>query len=275
MSKKKILIIITIFIIIFGVAVYIVLNNSNKIDSSKNSNSVSSKDNNDDKKFLLDQYPIKEIPLYKNTKVESNKFFYNTDPGNTSAFGDALFSYFNVVFETTATKSELFEYYRGIFDSEVKEEFSNNDSIKGIIGKYKVQVSQYSDDTAYIQAYLKSDDKKLRDEIFLNFPFIKIDLPYVKLDEQSYGLLNQKGGEIEYTHYYTVSNTDINKVDGIDEFAVIGNYLKEYYKNYDSFSFEGEDISWRKDSVTISIVLSTDHGRVYVQYRKPMSGTRK
>ncbi len=272
MSKKKIIVFLLATVVLIGLVSLLVFNlnnTSSKRDdgSSKNTFQSSGQD------FLIDQYPIGTIPLYKMTKVESSKFFYNRDTANTSAFDESPFSYFNVVYETTASRDDVFRYYRTIFDKEIKEEFSNPESIKGAIGKYNIEITQYAEDTVYLQVYVdKNESDNLQKELFSYFPLVDIELSYVKLNEKSYGLLNQKGGESEYTHYYTVSDTgDVNgdKIDDVDEFAEIQAAIYEKNKSNADFSFKDDVFEWKSDkNEQYTVSLSPDHGRVYVQIRK-------
>ncbi len=272
MSKKKIIVsLVVIAVLICAVVLLIVKINKTGLNGNGDlsGNGVQSSDQD----FLIDQYPVKTIPLHKMTKVESSKFFYNSDPVDTSAFDESPFSYFNVVYETTASRDDVFKYYRSIFDKEIKEEFSNPESIKGAIGKYNIEITQYAEDTVYLQAYVdKSESDKIQKELFSYFPLVEIDLSYVKLNEKSYGLLNQKGGESEYTHYYTVTDTgdiDGDKIDDVDEFAKIQSTIQEKYKNNTDFKFADDVFEWTSDeNEQYTVSLSPDHGRVYVMIRK-------
>lgn len=272
MIKKNIIVFFLATVVLIGLVSLLMVNLNN---TGSKGNDGSSKQNiqSSVQDFLIDQYPIETVPLYKMKKVESSKFFYNRDPADTSAFDESPFSYFNVVYETTASRDDVFKYYRTIFDKEIKEEFSNPESIKGVIGKYNIEITQYAEDTVYLQVYVdKSESDNLQKELFSYFPLVDIELSYVKLNEKSYGLLNQKGGESEYTHYYTVSNTgDVNgdKIDDINEFVVIQSAIQEKYKNSSDFKFKDNVFEWTSDkNEKYTVSLSPDHGRVYVQIRK-------
>ena len=272
MSKKNIIVFLLAIVVLIGSASLLIVNLNNtgsKMSGGSSKNGVQSSGQD----FLIDQYPIETVPLYKMAKVESSKFFYNRDPADTSAFDESPFSYFNVVYETTASRDDVFKYYRTIFDKEIKEEFSNPESIKGAVGKYNIEVAQYDEDTVYLQVYVdKNESDNLQKELFSYFPLVDIDLSYVKLNEKSFGLLNQKGGESEYTHYYTVSDTgDVNgdKIDDIDEFVAIQSAIQEKYKNNSDFKFADNVFEWTSDkNEQYTVSLSPDHGRVYIQIRK-------
>lgn len=271
--KKKIFIILPLIAVALVCAVVLIITNLSKADLDSKDSLLNNNSQSTSQAFLLEQYPIKTVPLYKMTKVESSKFYYNSDSGNTSAFNESPYSYFNVVYKTTASKDEVFSYYRKIFNKEIKEEFSNPESIKGAIDEYNIEINQYSDDTVYLQVYInknKSDD--IKKDLFAYFPMVDINLSYVKVDEKSYGLLNQKGGESEYTHYYTVTDTgDQNgdKIDDIDEFAKIQSVIQEKYKNSTDFNFENNVFEWTSDkNEKYTVEMSPDHERVYVQIRK-------
>lgn len=274
-KKRKLIIILTLIVAVLICGAVFAVMNSNKTGLTNNDSSSNDIGKSTNQDFLIDQYPIENVPLYEMVKVESSKFFYNSDPANTSAFDEYPFSYFNIVYETTASRSDLFDYYRNVFDKEIKEEFSNPETIKGIIDEYSVEIAQYDDDTVYMQVYVNKDKSdNLKKDLFSYFPVVEIDKSYVKLNEKSYGLLNQKGGEVEYTHYYTVSDTgDANgdKIDDIAEFTDIQTVIQEKYKNSTDFSFVDNVFEWTSNNNEKYIVsLSPDHGRVYVQVRKSM-----
>jgi len=274
-NTKKIFIILALISFVLVFVAVLIITNLNKTGLT-NTDFLSNNSQSTSQHFLIDQYPIKAVSLYKMTKIESSKFYYNSDSGNTSAFNESPYSYFNLVYETTASKDEVFSYYRKIFDKEIKEEFSNPESIKGTIDEYNIEITQYGEDTVYLQVYVNKDrSDDIKKDLFAYFPMVEIDLSYVKVDEKSYGLLNQNGGELEYTHYYTVTDTgdlNVDKIDDIDEFAKIQSVIQEKYKNNADYIFEDNIFEWTSDKdEKYTVELSPNHERVYVQIRKLMS----
>jgi len=150
--------------------------------------------------YLLDGFPIEKVPLYKLEKVSSNKIFVNTDPRNMSTFDEKNFAYYNVVLYSTASKEEFLNYYKNLFEEEIIEEFASPDMVKGRIGEYKVSAAHYgSDNTGYIQVHLANYQDESINKYFTDYPELLEINEYMVEHEKSYGLLNQKGGEMEFT----------------------------------------------------------------------------
>lgn len=276
MNKKIILILIPI--IILGIFLVLSLKGGSKKNTSKDSSknteqTTSSKDKNNDN-FLLDDYPIEKVPLYKLSKVSSNKIFVNTDPKNTSAFNETNFAYYNVVFYSDASQEEFLNYYKNLFDSQFIEEFTTPDMVKGNIGQYKVTAAHYgSDNTGYLQVHLSSYVDESINKYFVDFPeFVKIN-PSIVEHEKSSGLLNQKGGEIEYTKYFTVldsGDADKDGKDDVDEFISLETEYQKQYQQKTEYSYDAKTgmMNWKDGGYEISMSLSRDHGRIYLMIRK-------
>ncbi|MFA5026027.1 MAG: hypothetical protein WC503_05980 [Candidatus Shapirobacteria bacterium] len=227
--------------------------------------------------FLIDGFPIKEVPLYKLNKVSSNKIFVNTDPKNTSGFDETNFAYFNVVFYSDASQEEFLNYYKNLFDSQIKEEFASPDMVKGNIGQYKVSAAHYgSENTGYLQVHLPIHNDEGINKYFVNFPDVFKINPNTIEHEKSYGLLNQKGGEIEYTKYFTVTNSgdkDNDGKDDVDEFLLLETEYQELYKQQPEYSYDEKTgtMKWRNGEYEITLAITRDHGRIYLMLRKKIN----
>ncbi len=227
--------------------------------------------------FLLDGYPIKDVPLYKLKKVSSNKIFVNTNPKDLSMFDDTNFAYFNVVFESEATQVEFLKYYQDLFEKEVIEEFSNPETVKGTIGRYRVSATHYgSMDTGYVQVHLPTYDDEMINSYFADYPELFTTDPLLTEQEKSFGLLNQKGGELEFTKYFTVADSgDQNKdgTDDVDEFAILEKKYQDLYQNEQKFVINTQHhiFNWEKDGYELIASFSRDHGRVYLMLRKKIA----
>lgn len=229
---------------------------------------------NNQQTFLLDGFPIENIPLYKRNKVSSNKIFVNTDPNNTSTFDERNFAYFNVVFYTDASQEEFLNYYKNLFESQITDEFENPDMVRGRVGQYKVSAAHYgSDNTGYIQVHLPKYNDESIDKYFSDFPqFLPLN-PILIEHEKSYGLLNQKGGEIEFTKYFTVTDSKDKNGDGkddVDEFSILEEEYVKQYKDKPEYSFDEKSgtMKWKDGDLDSTISISRDHGRIYLMIRK-------
>lgn len=224
--------------------------------------------------FLIDGYPIDEVPLYKLNKVSSNKIFVNTDPKNLSEFDENNFAYFNVVFDTNANQEEFFDYYKKLFDNLIADESENRQMVKGQIGEYRVSVAHYgSGNTAYIQVHFPNYNEEKVNKYFQEFPDIFKTSSNLIEHEKSYGLLNQKGGEIEFTKYFTVIDSGDENNDGkddVDEFLVL---KEEYQKQHEDkpeylFDEKSDTMKWKDGDFESTLSFSKDHGRLYLMLRK-------
>ena len=90
--------------------------------------------------------------------------------------------------------------------------------------------------------------------------------------ENSYGLLNQSGGQTEYTKYFTVldsGDSDGDSIDDVDEFAVLIAKYQGLYSSKDEYEFDNSTgrMSWVEDGYNVVVSFSRDHGRVYLNMR--------
>ena len=274
MNKKNgiILFIVVSLMIVFSVVLKNGFKNTTKI--TKQSTPSVAKNELD---YLLKGFPEDKVPLYKESKISSSKIFVNTDPKNTSEFDETNFAYFNVVFDSDTSKEEFLNYYKNLFETEIVEEYQNPDMVKGKIGEYKVSAARYEgNNTGYVQVYLPSYNEESLNKYFVDFPKIIEVNEYLVEHEKSYGLLNQKGGEIEYTKYFTVVDTGDKNKDGkddVDEFLILKTQFENEYKEKPKYSYEEKTgtMKWQNDEFEVTLTLSKNHGRVYMMLRKPLN----
>ena len=242
---------------------------STKNDDINSSNNTSGEKQEFD--YLLDGYPKADVPLYKIMEVSSSKYYINFDPKNISYFDDTNYTYYNVVFYTDASQSEFLNYYKELFDKEYVEEYANPEMVKGYVGKYRVTAAHYgSDDTGYVQVYLPNEEFTKDNKYFVSYPDLFEEDSMLVEHENSYGLLNQTGGQTEYTRYFTVIDSGDRDKDGkddVDEFAVLISKYENIYKDKLNYTMEGEQMSWEDGGYKITVSFSKDHGRVYLNIR--------
>ena len=267
MKNNKWIILITI-LILAGFLIVFLKSNPKKTEKTLPLN------NKNEATFLIEGFPIDKVPLYKLSKVSSNKIFVNTDPKNISGFEEKNFAYYNVVFYSDASQEEFLNYYKNLFESQIIEEFESPDMVKGIIGQYKVSAAHYgSGNTGYLQVHLSDYKDESLNKYFSEFPdVLKINASLVE-HEKSYGLLNQKGGEIEYTKYFTVIDSgDQNNDDrdDVDEFLLLEEEYKKQYKDKTAYVYDEKTgtMKWSDKEFEVTLVISRDHGRIYLMLRK-------
>jgi hypothetical protein len=268
-KTKRIIIIIIIFLLLF-----LVINEltSNKESANENSNNnIISKDNN---VFILDNYPINEVPLKDLVMIQSMKYYVNYD--SNSFFGylrnkEEGINYYNVVFYNSSNPQDFVDYYASLM-SEVSDEYTTDSQVYGKIGDYKVSAAHRGGDVAYVQVFLPNFEYE--NPYLDDFPsdLVKIN-DYLVEKENSYGHLNQNGGEIEYTKYFNLKAEYKEELDDINErYASLFEEYREKYKNEDNFVVNDEDMSlkWSKDDYNITLSFVPSHGRVYLMIRKLM-----
>lgn len=272
-NKSKYLIYVLIGVVIIALIVISVKYFGNDSSESKKESKENTVIDNQEMDFLLDKYPIEQVPLYIMTKVSSSKLYNNWDLKNISVFDDKEFSYFNIVFYTQASQTEFLEYYKNLFDEEIVDEYPMPNMVKGNVDKYRVTAAHYgSDDTGYIQVYFPKNEVTKENTYFETFPnLFEEDSMFVE-HENSYGLLNQSGGQIEYTKYFTVldsGDSDGDSIDDVDEFAVLIAKYQGLYSSKDEYEFDNSTgrMSWVEDGYNVVVSFSRDHGRVYLNMR--------
>lgn len=278
MNKKNIFTLI--LIIVFGFSLFIFLKNKFAKDIAQNQNNSTikkeSSTKNNEFEYLLEGFPIEQVPLYKLIKISSNKIFVNTDPRNISTFGDNNYAYFNVVLDSEASQEEFLNYYQNLFDQVITEEFPSDEMVKGYIGPYKVSAAHYgSGKTGYLQIHLTAYNDEGLSKYFTDFPSVFEANSSLVEHEKSYGLLNQKGGEIEFTKYFTIIDSGDQNQDGkddVDEFTILTKEIQERYQEKSDYSYDEENTTmrWADQGFSITLALSKDHGRIYLMIRKPL-----
>lgn len=272
---KKYIIYIPLILLLFVGGIYL-FKNREIFSDLKDGNMVVNESGEKELEFLLSGYPINEVPLYKVSKISSCKLYNNWDPNNRSIFGDTEFSYYNIVLYTDASQSEFLNYYKGIFDEEIVDEYPMPDMVQGYVGKFRVTASHYdSDSTGYIQVYFPKEEVSRENVYFDTYPdLFELDSMFVE-HENSYGLLNQVGGQTEYTKYFTVLNSgdqDSDGKDDVDEFGILISKYKGLYSGKDEYEFNESTglMKWKEDGYGVVVSFSRDHGRVYLNMRGSM-----
>jgi hypothetical protein len=277
MNKNKKYLLLIPLILLISLFVFHFFKNSEKNIDNNEGNKVNNVVNDNAKlNYLLEGYPIDEVPLYKLTKISSSKFFVGMDPSIISSFDEKDFNYYNVVLETEASQSEFLDYYKNLFEKEYVEEYPSPDMVKGYVGKYRVTAAHYdSDNTGYIQVHLPKEEYTKTNKYFDTYPnLFESDSMFVE-GQNSYGLLNQVGGQVEYSRFFTVLDSgDINKdgIDDVDEFSVLIEKFKAMYKDKPDYAFEPEQsvMTWKEVGYSVSVSFSRDHGRIYLNMRGSM-----
>jgi len=269
MHNKKYWLIALLFLFV-GIVIFGVLfqtrrsKNTLSLQGTQKENDSTSARKSNEKTFMLEGYPLQDVPLYKSMSVSSIKYFVNDDPASFADYFGKPVNYYNVVFETEANPEELLEYYRSLM-TETNEEFVPEDQVQGRIGKYRVSASHYGNNPknyAYLQVYLPAEEYQEKNRYYQEYPNVVEIQPNWVEHETSFGYLNQKGGEVEYTQYFAMP-------ENIDQ------QIKEFETKYQSspeYSFNSEtgDMTWKNGVWKINLSFSHDHGRVYLMMRKPM-----
>jgi hypothetical protein len=274
--KPKILLPISVLVAIVLSVVFLLSRPSNDDETSVSTSDNQVASESDPLKFLLDGYPIEEVPLANLVSIESNKIFTNTDPINISQFGDSEFSYFNVVFETTATQGEFLEYYKNLFDENVSSQNWTDALVMGKIGEWRVIASHYgTSQNGYLQVLFQDSADESLARYFESMPLLLDAIDLMKSHEVAYGLINESGGKTEFTEYLSVLDSGDDNEDGVDdrdEFKLIDELINELYGDASDFEYNEtmKTYSFLYDEYTVSITLSLDQGRVFIMMRKPL-----
>lgn len=263
--KKSLIIFLAIILFCASLLGYFYSQSKNKKGASTKATSASQATK--EKNYLIEGYPLETVPLFKMKMVSASKYFVNKDPSRFADYFDKAVNYYNVVFETEATPEEYIRYYRSLM-SEVNEDSVSESGIEGKIGKYKIEASHYGDNPknyGYLQVYLPTDEYQETNRYYQDYPnVVQLGDAWPEY-ESSYGLLNQKGGEIEYTQYFPLPKEER------DQDELINTY-KEKYQNETGYAFNQSTglMNWKKDNYSINMSFSKDHGRIYLMIRKPM-----
>lgn len=260
-------------ILILAVFVYLFVTNANSGGAKSNSSQQNSLTNVDEK-YVLEGYPIDDVPLYDGITISSMKYFVNEDSTNVyDKFFGKKRNYYNVVFETKDTKAKVFDFYKSKMSS-INQDNTLDTTIEGYIKNYRVSISNYDYKDFYLQVHLPSDAYSKENKYYENYPkLIEMADNWVEY-ENSYGLLNQKGGEIEYTQWFEVDTSIYDKNNPMKTNPVGGfyNIYKEKYKNKQNFASDNADgrLTWTEDGYNVTASFTVDHGRIYLMFRKPI-----
>lgn len=270
---KKLGIFLLLVVLVGGGAYwYFITYSPKKEDKNTTQNGNQAKDNRNTNTVMDSE--LLDIVFYKQVSISSSKFFYNDDPSSSSIFGEKPYAYFNVVYKSSGTQTEVLEYYKNIFTKPIEREYPDSDMVTGYIDEYKVSATRYeSDSTVYLQVHFPPE-KVTKDSIYLSkFPLQLKSSPYLEEHELSYGILEQNGGEVEYTKYFTITDTGDKNADGKDDVDEYNDVLTEYkntYKNESNYAFDEklQQLTWRYEDYNVTVAFADSHDRVYVMMRK-------
>lgn len=201
------------------------------------------------------------------------KYFVNEDPVNFEGYFGKRKQFYNVIFSTSAKKTDLFSYYRGLLTEENSEN-TNPNKIEGRVGDLKISVAQYSDDRVHLELHDGATRQQEDNPYYGNYPeIVMIDSSWI-MYEISYGKLKQNNGIEEYTQYFAI---DTGKLDEASK----QNPMRSMYEKYASIYSEKPmyqsnpetgTISFTDREYSVAISFTEDHGRIYLMIRKPLAG---
>lgn len=265
MNKKTITVLtIIIVFIILSIYVYHVFV-SGKNSSKQTAKNTSTKIAHIELKipYLLEEYPLQTVPLYKLKSIGSSKYFVNIDPSRSEDYFGKKVNYYNVVYKSDSKAPETLAYYAGLMTEKNTKGVSDT-QVQGVVGKYKVSVSQYEGEDVYVEVYMPANEVSETNPYYTSYPVVVDLLADNSAYEMSYGYLNQKGGEIEYTQYYPLPTEEKD----IDELIL---QYEERYKTETQFNYDEKTgmMKWEKNGFQITLTFSKNHGRIYLMMRRP------
>lgn len=219
--------------------------------------------------FLLSGYPSDTVPLHGMTRLQSMKYFVNDDPKSFRGFTGTSVNYYNVVFDTDLTRDDILGYYRSLMEKSYPEE-SSDTMIVGRIGKYVVSAAFRGEKTVYLSVYLPDDEFRKENPYYDGYPSDLVEIPVTWIEhENSYGTLNQRGGQTEYTRYFVLDEEASADGTETNPFTDLYNRLKERYASQADFvANDGQHmLSWESEGYEITLTFSEDHGRIYLMIR--------
>ena len=218
-----------------------------------------------DQNFLVDGYPLDTVPLHELTAVQSSSFYVNTEP--VDGYSGNGRTYYNVVFRTAASQSELLDYYTSLFD-EFHADNSSEDRLLGTVGDLDVMASHYGDgDTAYVEVYLPADQEStFDDEHFSGFPMTFEPTAGMDQREEVIRLIDQKGGEVWHSVYYAIADPTTAT------YAELEDHYAQLYGDAAGFSFDREsgEMRWEEQGYEVRLSFTPDQGRVFLNVIEPM-----
>lgn len=267
-KKLPIIVLLTVVILVLISIAFIFKPFGSSNSSSQNSSS------NADQNFVLSDYPADKVPLYDGIEISSMKYIVNENPTNAydEFFGERR-NYYNIVFSSDDSRDKVLDFYKSKM-STINEDSIDDSTIEGVIDVYRVSIANYGEDDFYLEVHLPSDDYSKTNPYYGDYKeFVEIANNWVEF-ENSYGLLNQLGGQIEYTQWFDVDTSMYDK-DSAMRTNPIGEYYKIYKEKYSQktdFSADDENgrLTWTEDDFEITASFTVDHGRIYLMFRKPM-----
>lgn len=274
-DKKKLIILIVIILALTVSALVYVFAIKPKTSDDNIKNNSSSNVSASNIKYILEGYPIDDVPLYDGVTISSMKYIVNEDSTNIyDDFFGAKRNYYNVVFEAKIDeKDEIFEFYESKMSS-INEENNQDSTIEGVIGDYRVSISNYGYEDYYLQVHLPAANFSKENLYYEDYQeLVEIASNWIEY-ENSYGLLNQKGGEIEYTQWFSIDVSEYEEDDPMRQNPV-GEYYKQYKLKYaDKQDFVADDetgrLTWSENDFEVTASFTVDHGRIYLMFRKPI-----
>ena len=213
-----------------------------------------------DQNFLVDGYPLDTVPLHELKAIQSSSFYVNTEPED--GYSGNGRTYYNVVFRTAASQSELLDHYASLFD-EVDADLSSETNLVGTIGDLDVAASHYGEgDSAYLQVYLPADQESTFDDAhFSGFPMTFEPTAGMDQREAAITLIDQLGGEVRHHVYYAITDPTTAT------FTELEDHYEQRYGDATGFSFDREsgDMRWEEQGYEVVLNFTQDQGRVYLQ----------
>lgn len=265
MQQKRNLIIAIVVLLVVAGGLFFLYRQQAEVSTTTSSSSNKSITKNE-LNMILEGYPLDTVPFYEMEMISAMKFMVDRNPQKFGGYLGQDVNYYNVVFKTSADAASTLAYYRSLM-SEISAEDSNEQQVVGKIGKYKVSASHYGDNPdnyAYLQVHLPAEEYSAINPFFSTYPELFV------IDEQlteyysSYGILNQKGGEIEYSQWFSPNDDAL-------QIAELAQIYQDKHQQEADFSFDADSgtMKWQAGKWQVNISFSTDHGRVYTMLRKP------
>lgn len=156
---------------------------------------------------LLSGYPKDVLPLYQARYVEQTSFKVRADAN--WVFGKDIY---NVTYYSDASVEGIIKYYDGLL-TEKNEEYSNDESLQGMIGEQPVGVMLYETEDGSSQVSLiigsKPSEYVTENPYFANYPGDLVE-PFgrASFSEQGYEVRDYSGLEEIYTESHVTNVTE-------------------------------------------------------------------
>jgi len=156
---------------------------------------------------LLSGYPKDVLPLYQAKYVEQISFKVRAEAN--WVFGKDIY---NVSYSSDAALEDILQYYEGLL-TEKDEEYSNDESLQGMIGEQPVGVMLYEAEDGSSQVSMiigsKPSEYVTENPYFVNYPADLVE-PFGRaaFSEQGYEVRDYSGMEEVYTESYVTNVTE-------------------------------------------------------------------